>query len=399
MKRFIFIVLVSSVIGACANNEEVNENEGFESTEVELSAKGTVAKSPFITNDQNGCPVVSWVEGEKDDTYLVYARWDEAANGFRSPVKVEVTKGLAAHHESMPKVAFKEDGTAYVVYQVKESSPTNRFASALYYSFSTDEKTWSVPHYLHSDTSSGIGRSFFDLAVLPNGELGAIWLDGRKRQGNGSTLMFAKTTRDHSFVTDIEIAQKTCQCCRTDIYVDDSETIHVAFRDIIRDSIRDMVHLVSSNNGETFSEPRRISEDNWILDGCPHTGPSMASNSKGLHFYWFTAGGGDGVYTTSTRDGGEHFASRTLINPHARHPQVISAKNEDLVLVWDETFKTDSTYLDRIGFGRGNNPVEYISKETINSDHPVLTELPNGGIVVVWVESNNGKSSIRYRVM
>ena len=400
MRKLLLITLVGVAISACTSNTiEDQVDEKLELKDVLLSSEDALAKSPYITEDHNGVPVVSWVEGEEENAFLYYARWNNKSNDFLKSVKVDVTKGLAAHHESMPKIAFKEDGTAYVVYQIKKATPTNRFASRLYYSFSKDEKRWSAPKQLHTDTSDGVGRSFFDLARLSDGEIGAVWLDGRKKQRDGSTLMFSKTNKENTFQKDIEIGQKTCQCCRTDIYVDGNGVINVAYRDIINDSIRDMVHLASSDNGKTFSSPVRISQDNWVLDGCPHTGPSMAHNSNGLHFFWFTAGGGEGVYTTRIVDGGTQFPERSLINPHARHPQVISTKNNDLVLVWDETFKTDSAYVDRIGITIGESKKKYISAEEVNSDHPVLSELGDSRILVVWAQAGIGKPSIQYKVV
>ncbi len=66
--------------------------------------------------------------------------------------------------------------------------------------------------------------------------------------------------------------------------------MHVLYRGIIDDSIRDMVHMMSTDAGKTFTAPERISNDNWVLNGCPHTGPAMTENADGLHFSWFTGG-------------------------------------------------------------------------------------------------------------
>ena len=395
------MLLTFFILSSCNDKGlEVVENEDVES--FILSDKAHSAENPFLTRDEKGSPVVSWVEGEDENTCFYYARWDTKEKHFGAPIKVGVTNGLATHHESMAKIVFKADGTAFVVYQVKRPSDENRFASALFYTYSNDEEHWSEPAFLHTDTREGIGRSFFDLAILPNGEVGAVWLDGRKKLRNGSTLMFASTL-NNQFQEDVEIAQQTCQCCRTDLYVDEENTVHVAFRDIINDSIRDIVYLRSDDNGKTFSESICISNDNWIIDGCPHTGPSMASTSEGLHFFWFTLGGGDGVYSTSTSDKGEQFSKRQLLNSHARHPQAIALKNNNLAIVWDETFKTESTYLDRIGLmirdKSGKDRTEYISSEKNNSDHPVLLEMSDGSILVVWAETSENKKFVRYAII
>src|SRR3546814_9076857 len=96
--------------------------------------------------------------------------------------------------------------------------PENRFAGAIQYSVSNNQgKTWSSPHYLHSDTSHNYGRGFFDMAVLPDGEAAAIWLDGRFGEADtGSALFFACTSPGGGFGPDKMIAKSTCECCRTE---------------------------------------------------------------------------------------------------------------------------------------------------------------------------------------
>ncbi len=130
----------------------------------------------------------------------------------------------------------------------------------------------------------------------------------------------------------------------------------------------------------------------------PRLMPSMAFNNEGLHFYWYTEGGGEGVYKTTSNDGGVSFQKRTMINPHGRHPQVISAADKT-ILVWDETFKTDSTYIDRIGIKFENEPNEYISSFENNADHPVLAKLNDKNVLVVWAESMGRKQWISYKIV
>src|SRR5690606_26476941 len=101
---------------------------------------------------------------------------------------------------------------------------------------------WSSPRYLHvGDTTRGLGRSFFDVARLPDGEVGAIWLDSRYR-GAGSALMFAKTEGKAGFVKDKVVDTGTCECCRTELKVTENGDIHMFYRKIWQDSVRDIAH-------------------------------------------------------------------------------------------------------------------------------------------------------------
>jgi len=394
MKKYIILFIIGALTSCGVsdkNNIEINNREIKIKDSKLISTGKSLADSPFITLNHENKTVISWAEGEDENTFFYYSISEDNGKTFSSPIEVSPTKGLTPHKETMPKLAFKADGSIVAVYQKRTPTPKNRFAGAIYYTQSFDNgKTWSKPNYLHTDTSQGVGRSFFDISVLPDGEIGAVWLDGRKRQRNGSTLCFAKTKKNKGFGKDIEIGQKTCQCCRTDIFVDNTDKVHVAYRDIINDSIRDIVHLSSLDNGISFTESTRISEDNWVIFGCPHTGPSITNSEKGVSFFWFTSGGTDGVYTTDLSENTNHFTERELINPHARHPQAITLKNGVSVLTWDETFKTEDGFIDKIGIKfqnlDGTEHIKYVTTANEDCNHPVLVEAANGSVILSWTQ-------------
>ncbi len=101
-----------------------------------------------------------------------------------------------------------------------------------------------------------------------------------------------------------------------------------------------MVHIVSGDDGKSFSSPQRISNDNWVISGCPHTGPAMAENNDGMHFTWFTGGNDAGVYYTSSKDNGRSFNARDSVSGKApKHCQITSLANDNIVIVWNESFQ------------------------------------------------------------
>jgi hypothetical protein len=304
---------------------------------------------------------------------------------------------LSPHHESVPKIAFKSDGTAVVVFQKKVPTKNNRFAGALYCTqFKQGSNTWSKPAYVHTNVEKGIGRSFFDIVTLPDGEVGAVWLDGKKKQRSGSTLMFAKTIGG-IFDTDVEIADLVCQCCRTDIYVDDNKNINIAYRNIFNDSIRDMAYIFSKDNGNTFTKPLRISNDNWVINGCPHTGPTMTSSNKGLQFYWFTMGGGEGVYNAHLPNGNNIFSDRKMMSKKGQHPQAISLNDSMQILVWDEMVAYEKTYNSRIAISIINNEnvkTKYITTSNVNANYPVVISLNNKQVLVAYSQMVDDKKEV-----
>ncbi|HYF67468.1 MAG TPA: exo-alpha-sialidase [Ohtaekwangia sp.] len=294
----------------------------------------------YFTTDHNGSPVLSFTAGTPDSTYLFYATYDTVRKSFNLPVRIAASLGTDYHEESMNKVAFKNDGTIVAAWEIKHPTPKNKYAGSLRYTQSYDDgKTWAKPAYLHTDTSAENSRGFFDLVTLPDGEVGAVWLDGRHQLGEaGSSLFFAKTKENLGFQSDYQIAETVCQCCRTDLYTDTNNVVHITFRDIdvsAKGQVRDITYLQSSNSGDTFTTGKKISNDNWIIDGCPHTGASMASVGNNLMTTWFTSGGTPGIYTTVSTGGGQQFQSRKLLSEQGRHPQM-TAKDSIIYVVWDE---------------------------------------------------------------
>src|SRR6185295_9760343 len=98
----------------------------------------------------------------------------------------------------------------------------------------------------------------------------------------------------------------------------------------------------SDDGGRTFGEPVRLSEDGWVLDGCPDDGPSLALDTAGvLHVAWPTQVSettGKGIFYSYSTDGGRSFAPRMRLDEAggAAHPQIAAADGRAFV-VWDES--------------------------------------------------------------
>jgi len=403
-KHFLIIISIGVFSSCNVADNEVSMKKG--NTEIQLvSNDKDLSDCQYLTTDNNGNPVISWVQGEDVEACFYYAISTDNGSSFNAPIKVLPTLGLSPHHESMPKIAFKANGTAIVVYARKSPTPKNRFAGALFYIQSNDNGVnWSTQEYLHyGDTTKGVGRGFFDVTTLPDGEVGAIWLDGRKKSRDGSSLFFAKTNKHNRFQNEIELDDKTCQCCRTELYVDKDKNINATYRDIIHDSIRDMAHLYSNDFGETFSPPKRISSDNWVINGCPHTGPTMSEDEDGLHFYWFTMGGGEGVYHTSLKKQEGNFSERSLLSSSARHPQTANISSGGVAIVWEENVEVDAVLRNRIGFLTEANGIKqeaiFISPDSVDASYPVILGLPDNKVLIAWNQRGENAYQVYYQLI
>ena len=68
---------------------------------------------------------------------------------------------------------------------------------------------------------------------------------------------------------------------------------------------------------KTFSSPKIVSDDRWVLQGCPVSGPSLSVDSGGkLKVLWFAAGEGNapGLYFAESTDRGHSFSPRQILS-------------------------------------------------------------------------------------
>ncbi len=396
-------------IGFFSSCNEKKETEGLPITNPyigitqALTDSAMHASCAYLTTDHQANPLLCWTE--KIDTInniLVYALYDEELQGFGDPKQIKETLGMHAHHETMAKIAVKKDGTMLAVFRISTPSAKSRFAGSMYFTQSFDEgKSWTPKQKLVTDSTS-YNQSFYDLTLLKDGELGMSWLDARsiEKDKEGSTLFFAKTKGKLGFVNEKPIAGSTCQCCRTDVFNDSNGNLHVGYRNIIEDSIRDMFYLTSTNSGVTFEKQERIGEDNWVIRGCPHTGPTIAHNGEGIGVAWFTMGGEKGIYFTTKDKQNNEFIQRTLLSNKIYHPQMIGAGDGNFVLATEEESEFNSI-LNRIVLrliSSEGKVIRYpISAKGTNNEYPVIIRKKNGNLLIVWVEISGENSKLVYQ--
>lgn len=374
-----------------------------------VSAAGLKASCPYLTQDQHGNPVLCWVQAQ-DTTgnfLLMYARTIDGGRTFEKPEVVPTSGGVYPHDENLSKLLFKKNGDMLAMFAVQNPNPDNSYAGLVKYTQSFDGgKTWTPARQLAQDTENSIDERYFDIALLPTGEIAAIWLDSRKdTPKEGSSLYFSSTSGRDGFTYEKVIDRQLCQCCRTDLFIDGKGRVHAAYRAILNDSIRDMMHLVSLDNGKTFGPRERISADNWIISGCPHTGPTLAWNKNGLHAAWYTMGGGSGVFYGQKKEGAP-FSNREAVSTQAsaKHPQLNSLPDGQIVLVWDEQVPQSKDFNSRIGLQVRNvagvaTQKAFLTPDTVSAKYPVLLGQKDQSILVAYTQNTKSGSEVRVEVV
>jgi hypothetical protein len=398
--------LLLPIILFCTINKGGSQNTDHNPTPI-LLENNIKTSCPFFTKDSKGIPVMSFgKENKEDETILCYSVFDSNKNKFQQPIIIESSKGVELHGENAPKIIFKPNNEIIAVWGIDNATEKKKYGGLVKYSQSFDNgETWTKAKSLVESPAS-IDQRYFDIDLLPNGEVAIIWLDSRtKTEAQGSTLYYAVTKGTTGFQDEKPIAETTCQCCRTDLFISKNGTINAAFRDIINDEIRDMVLTNSTDNGKTFSEPKRISPDNWKINGCPHTGPTMTENENGLHFSWYTSGGGSGVYYCNSNDSGKSFSNRNSVSNElsAKHPQITSLDNKDVFIVWDETVTKNETMSVKIGLQhRDKNgkiiTTEFISSKNATATFPIIEAINKNQLLVAWSQQSEPEN-VFYKII
>lgn len=402
MKPYFLTAFCLYIFTAC------NTSEDYSNPLLQTTLIDSVSSCSYLTSDAKGNIVISYVSDLNDSVSVMrYKISSDEGKTFATAVEINPSRNIHPHGENLPKILFKPSGEIIAVWGSSNANPKNEYSGLIFYSQSFDKgKTWSNATPLVTDTSS-YDQRYFDIALLPNGEAGIIWLDNREKiNKEGSTIFYAATNDSQGFQNETVIETSICPCCRTELFVDKKGGIHSSFRDIINDSIRDMVHVISTDNGRTFSKSQRISADNWVFNGCPHTGPTMTENDYGLHFAWYTGEEPAGVFYSHSKDRGITFSGRDSVSKQAsaKHPQITTFSGGGIGIVWDESIKHGETYNTRIGFQRRNNKGEsemqfFITADSLVSEFPVIFPLVSDKVIIAFTEKQGNRKNIRYKLL
>ncbi|RYY48023.1 MAG: exo-alpha-sialidase, partial [Chitinophagaceae bacterium] len=151
--------------------------------------------SPYLTKDNNGNMLISWVRSITDSTAIFcYSRSTDGGNSFGPVISIPSSTNIKPHAENLPKIIFKKSGEIIALWGVGNPNPNNKYSGLVYYSQSFDEgKTWQAAKPLVNDTA-GYDQRYYDVSLLPSGEAAIIWLDNRSQGGrDGSALYYAAT--------------------------------------------------------------------------------------------------------------------------------------------------------------------------------------------------------------
>lgn len=250
---------------------------------------------------------------------------------------------------------------------------------------------------------------FATLAVAPNGDVYAAWLDGRDdtsaSTGTFNVYLARSTDRGATFHHNVKVATLACPCCRPSVAIAADGKVYVAYRHVYGDNERDIAVVTSTDHGERFGEPVRIANDHWKLFGCPESGPVAAAQGNKLVVAWYTAAGGrPGIRLTASHDGGQTFTKEISVSDGieaANHPYLSMADDGTIAVVFSGRQAVEhgdwnslTPFAFRIDTKGHVSATTRIPADASGQRYPTASLSPDGDLYAVWSGTDGAQTSL-----
>jgi hypothetical protein len=355
------------------------------------------AATPFFTAD--GKLLLAWTASG----VVSAAQSIDGGKSFSPAVKIaEHGKALDTGSDARPQIVSDSKGNIFLAYAFFKDSNWNAQINT---SRSVDGGiTFSAPQSLVQDGSS---QRFPSALLKSDDSIFISWIDKRivaaAKQGGisrlgGSIAYSSSVDGGKTFQAEKIANESVCECCRIGASLDEKNHVAIVYRAIFPGSIRDQASQVIGPKG---AEPiRRVAEDDWKTDACPHHGPSIAVSGSGkLHVAWFTQGAKRaGVFYANSNNQGVSYSTPLKIGAEGAsvsRPYLIASANQ-VWLVWKEfDGKVSSVYLKQShDDGITWSESRILTKTVGYSDHPLLVR-QDQTIFLSWLTRVDGYQLIK----
>ena len=370
---------------------------------VQISAPGVDAAEPVTASAADGTFYVAWVNHDAKQADVMIARFTSGGQMQGSPVRVNRQPGVAtAWRGDQPSVAVAGEGAVYVVWTSRVDS-AGKHGTDLYLSVSNDDaQTFSSEVKINDDKGPG-AHGMHSLAVAKDGRIFVGWLDernvqapkpstkgeGHHMESNRDLFLAYSTDGGRTFSKNQKVAAEACPCCKTALAVSPDGTLYAGWRQVLPGSFRHIAVVSSKDGGVSFSAPKIVSDDRWVLQGCPVSGPSLSVDNGGkLKVLWFAAGEGNapGLYFAESTDRGHSFSPRQLLSQEVvRGTPALSLAGNGAIAVWQTM--VGETKMSELG--KAGSPISVAA----NAELPAGA-ISNGKIFVVYIAKEKERRTI-----
>ncbi|MFT5725310.1 MAG: hypothetical protein ACI9JN_002434, partial [Bacteroidia bacterium] len=184
---------------------------------------------------------------------------------------------------------------------------------------------------------------FPEVAVMPGGNPVVTFMEFDEDFAEPRYAVTASTDGGRSFGQTVNASKnapgEACDCCPGFIMAD-NQRITVLFRNN-DDDLRDIWATISTDGGKTFSLSADIDKNNWMIGGCPSTGPEAITIGDSLVSVWMSGASGNSLINVGTSDlnklgvGVNGALTPKFTNGNQNYPKI--AGNEKAIgVVWQQ---------------------------------------------------------------
>lgn len=349
---------------------------------------------PLLTKTANGDVLFSWTE--KDQAGMVgfcFSVSKDLGKTFSNKKIIYSGTGIGNSRLMRAKLLVKKDGSLVAVFSNRGNANNGKRTLDIVYCTSKDQgNTWTAPQSVDSDPTTGNVKGFFDAVVLPNDEIAVAYLKdvagSTKHEERDLRLVL---TKNGVFQPEKVIDPVVCDCCNISLLIDAKGALNIYYRDN-NDEIRDMATMTSTDNGLTFSKSQILHNDQWKINGCPHSGAISTVFGQSALITWFSGAESEKGIRLVTQEG----KKLAVINDPFAKNAYVAADAKNAVFMWEQNNAQNITQIAYKTINANKVSETYWIKEAENATNSAGLLAGNQLLVVYEVRNENGKNSINW---
>jgi hypothetical protein len=419
MKKQLLVVfwLFAVVLIADCTKSPRTSTKHFSSPQ-RISSGAANASEPAVATAKDGTVYVVWVEHRDKDADVMFESFNGEGRSLGAAIRVNAYAGQATSWRGdQPTIAVAPDGTVYVGWTGR-ADPASGSSPDIYSSASRDGgKSFAAPVKVNDDPMPA-DHGMHSLAVAADGRVYVAWLDERNvtsmkdvapakdmkmsssssgphMESNRELFFSSSTDGGRSFLPNQRIAADVCPCCKTSLAAGKDGRIYVSWRQVLSGDYRHIAVTSSSDQGKTFANATIVSNDEWVLKGCPVSGATLAADADGiLRVIWYAGGdkGESGIYWSESRDNGKTFSSRQLLAASSARGTPVLLRDRDGASagVWQDGEGVQAQILTArfAGSGKAGAP------NRVSAGELPAVATTNDRVLIVYVAREGEKQSV-----
>jgi hypothetical protein len=316
---------------------------------------------------------------------LVLAASAAHAKGPAAPAVANLSGEAEGKH---PAVALDTKGGIHAVYEAIE---TGGKTPDIWYVQSADGgKTWSKP----VDVSSSPGTSMDPaIDVGKDGSVVAVWTDTSGSEASPD-IYFSRSTDGKTWSKPQNLSNSPGVSSEPDVDIGSDGAIHVIYLDTSAGSNADVWATSSSDDGKTWSKPQNISD----TPGKSMTPSIGVGPDKSANVVWIDTSSGEAspdVYFTRSTDGGKTWSKAVDASntPGLSADADIDVDDKGKIFItWADTAQgaknADIMVSSSADGGKTWSKPVNVSNTPGNSSDPAIAATGNGKVAVIWVDTS-----------